>query len=59
MNHPDSFSNNDKNAPWNEPEPLECPVCNGEVTQDDDGSDYRCDDEDCSGVIYAPDGDCF
>ena len=43
----------------NQPEPLECPVCGEGMTQDEYGCDYFCDDEECSGVIYAPDEDCF
>ena len=35
----------------NQPEPIECPECNGGMTQNDDG-DYICDDsENCDGFV--------
>ena len=41
----------------NEPEANECPKCGGSMTCDDAG--LACDDDTCTGVIYAPDEDDF
>jgi len=47
-------------AHCDQPESVECPRCNGSMT--DDEGDWVCEDEfneHCDHVIYAPDEYCF
>jgi len=58
-NLPDNCQGNDLSFPWNEEDPIECTLCHGGMTQDDDG-DYICDDsENCEGVVICDQGEGY